>query len=151
MTKMVYQSFMIEIKIHRMVQRFRERKRVRDLNKKKKAKVQKDQAMMHINDNEKLAVEELALSMKGQLKWTCRTIGQNEDPDVIVNKARSMKFDSSYFSFINELLIWKKDINSSDQQGRVYLVQIDKIGVGMGDEFYFVRSDYSLILRQLET
>jgi len=48
-----------------MVQRFRERKRIRDMNKKKKAKIQKDQAVMHINDNEKLAVEELAIGMKG--------------------------------------------------------------------------------------
>ena len=74
LSKAIYQSFMIEIKIHRMVQRFRERKRIRDMNKKKKAKTQKDQAVMHINDNERLAVEELAIGMKGQLKWMSKSL-----------------------------------------------------------------------------
>jgi hypothetical protein len=40
--KMLYRGIMTEFRIHQFVQRFRERKRIRDLNKKKTAQIKKD-------------------------------------------------------------------------------------------------------------
>ena len=137
-SKSFYSTIMSQFKIHQFVIRFRERKRLRDLNKKKKEQVQKDQAIMQINDNERHAVEEAAIGMRGMMSWCKKIISAHTDPDDVVNKARTFKFEQSYFSFLNELLIWKQESNSSEQQGRVFLIQVDKIGVGMGEEFYFV-------------
>jgi hypothetical protein len=93
---------------------------------------------MQINDNERLAVEEAAIGMRGMLKWCKKKLKKGEDPDDVINGARNFKFQVSFFSFLNELFLWKENATDGEQQGRVYLISVDKIGVGMGEEFYFV-------------
>lgn len=143
--KMLYRGIMTEFRIHQFVQKFRERKRIRDANKKKKAQIQKDQTVMHINDNERLEVEEAAIGMRGMLKWCTKKLKKGEDPEELIYKAANFKYQTSHFSFLNELFLWKETASSHDHLGRVYILSIDKIGVGMGEEFYFV--SFKLFLR----
>ena len=48
---------------------------------------------MQINDNERHAVEEAAIGMRGMMSWCKKIISAHTDPDDVVNKARTFKFE----------------------------------------------------------
>lgn len=137
--KMFYKGIMAEFRIHQFVQKFRLKLQLKKENLRKKVQQEKDRAVKTINENERMEVEEAAISLRGNLRWCKKTIAHNQNEEAIIGYADNYHYATSHFYFDHDLLLWKEKNTSTQILGRINLAALKDVGVASMDTFYFVR------------
>ena len=136
--KLFYKTVMTEYRISQFVERFRKRKREKELVMRKAIKEQKRREVMDVDESELLEVEESSIGMRGVLKYVKKKVKKKQTVDSLIEKASKFSFSEAHFSFVDDFLIWRDSMASSEIKGRILLVNLGEVGVGMNDYFYFV-------------
>ena len=76
--------------------------------------------------------------MKGNLEYHMKKLNPNEDPEKVMENCRSLKFKKGYFYFLNDLFVWKEKMNSSDLVGRIFMITISDIGIGIDGPYLYL-------------
>ena len=137
--KLFYKTVMTEFRISQFVEKFRKRKRKKEMVMRKAMKEQKRRDVMDVDEGDLLAVEEAAVGMRGILRYVKKKVKKKQTVEAVVEKVKKYTFVAAYFSFLDDFLIWRDSMTSSEIKGRVLLLNVGEVGVGMTDHFYFVR------------
>jgi hypothetical protein len=94
-----------------------------------------DQDLLKINANERFEIEEELFSLRGFMGIVEKKFNDPSKKMGLIRAARRHKYEKMHFSFLDDIVVWKKKPTSKQPTKKIYLVNISDIGVE--DENYF--------------
>lgn len=127
--KVFTNNVLTEFRIINWLQRFRQRYEI-----KKKTILDKEAARLQrqtlgIDEERKIELEEEVSSLRGILEFSIEDFRGQEQFDKLRSKIAKQSYDQFVFSFLDEILVWKKKSNSNKAEGKVYFQNVEDIKV----------------------
>lgn len=143
-------TIMTDYYVRRFCSKFKMRyeKKKEAMRKKKQQKLDHD--LLRINANERLEIEEELFSLRGFLGVTSVKFNDISKKMALIRDARKQKYSKMHFSFLDDIVIWKKKPTSKLPTEKIYLVNIDDIGVE-GMNFLWFTREKTLFLIQCQS
>ena len=122
-------TIMTEFYVKKFCLNFKQRMFEKKEAMKRKEQQMLDQDLLQINQNERLTIEEELFSMRGFLGVAESAYNDLTKKRAIIKDAQRLKFSKEHFSFLDDIIIWKKKPTSKTPTNKLFLVSIDEIGV----------------------
>lgn len=131
-------SFMIEFRILRYLANFRARYA-------KKKEVVRDRASSVLNRSVIMKTEGATkdddhINVRGNLDLYINNFTSQGDINKCKAGAPKLAYNKYFFSFIDDIICWKKKSGAPSNEGKVFLVNIEEIGSEKDVYFFFVFS-----------
>lgn len=139
-------TIMTEFYVKKFCLIFKQRMHEKKEAMKKKEQEILDQDLLHINKNERLTIEEELFSMRGYLGVAEMSYNDATKKKAIIKDASKLKYAKEHFSFLDDIIIWKKKPTSKTPTNKVFLVSIDEVGVEGHKYFWFSKKDHICVI-----
>ena len=145
--RMLKKSLMTDQLVRQYCYKFKQRLEDKRKAKERKSQNRLDNELLNINANEKLQVEQESFGLRGFL-------GVNEfycaDPlkrDLCLKEIKIFTYSKMHFSFLDDIILWKKKPTAKTIHRKIYLVTIDEIGVKFSNYLWFTKEKVCYVLK----
>lgn len=127
--------------VHGYVEKFKARFAKKRAAFRLKEQNQLNNELLKIEANERLEVEEESMSLRGFLGICEVSYKDAKKKFSVIQNIKNCKYKKMHFSFLDDIIVWRKKPTSKKVKKRVYLVTIDDLGVEGQKYFWFSKKD----------
>ena len=129
MTKMFTRSVMAEFKILSYLSRFRARYEKKKLVLAERDKTKLQKLTFSLDEERKLEIEEEIIGMRSNIELYSDGCYGPEGLEKLKGKLHKLSYAQMHFSFLDDVLLWKKKNTASKAEGKVYMNTIEQLVV----------------------
>ena len=125
--KLMTQSISTQFYVQQFVDNFKRKIQLKKEIQKKKENEKLKQDLMEINEIDRLEVEEQSINLRGYLGMVEKKLADPTKREKIINRVNKYKYSKFHFSFLDDIIQWKKKPTDKKAKGRLFLVTIEEI------------------------
>lgn len=134
-------TIMTDQLVHTFCQKFKARFAKKKAAMRLKEQNQLNNELLKIEANERLEIEEESISLRGFLGIAEVPFKDDQKKYSVIRNISRQKFTKMHFSFLDDIIVWRKKPTSKKVKKRVYLVTIDDMGVEGEKYFWFNKKE----------
>lgn len=139
--KMFKKTIMTDMLVHQFCEKFKARFNRKKQEMRQKVQNQLNNELLKIEANERVEIEEESISLRGFLGIAEIPFNDDKKKYGVIKNIKKCKFIKMHFSFLDDIIVWRKKPTSKKIKKRVYLVTIDDLGVEGQRYFWFNKKD----------